>query len=163
MVPAGLERSLRLDRKLGESDALSAGAGLLVVEYVAVELLWCRLRFVRLLSVREKYSGPSLARGKKVAEVGVSGLSSSAAVAFLDCMKLAQSCRLGWWSSGGVRNQSDDGPLSLDADMRLPARLERRFRSLSVNVTTRVGRTGPCFRLASICMEQSVTQLRGHC
>ena len=43
----GDETSLRLDLRLGESEPIVIGrslAAVVAVEYVAVELLWCRLR-----------------------------------------------------------------------------------------------------------------------
>jgi hypothetical protein len=82
---------------------------------------------------------------------------------FLARMKRAHSCKLKWWSSVGVRNQSVVALASLLEDIRPAARLDRRFFSLSAIEMTRVGRTGPCLRWAICWTWQSVIEFMGHC
>jgi hypothetical protein len=149
----GEEMSLRLDRRLGESELNVAGRSRGPVEYVALELLCCRARasgrlvlaWFPLSGLGGKLSGASRLRGLKGLEnIGVV-LPSATAGFFLDRMNEAQSWRLLWWSSGGVRNHRVLVPASLLA-INPTDRLERRFRSLSLMVTTSVGWIGPCFR-----------------
>lgn len=93
----------------------------------------------------------------KVGDAGLSGLTGS----FRARMNWRQSCRLMWWSSGGVRNHSVVVVDSL-VDMKPAARLERRFFSLSAMLMTRVGRTGPCLRWAICWTWQSLMVLTGY-
>lgn len=104
----------------------------------------------------------------KVGEAGVTGLNGARSGIWgwmSCCMKRDQSWRLDCSSPG--RNRRVVGPVSFGA-LKAAVLLERRFRALSNSgsgstLMTRVGRTGPCLRWASIWTWQSAIVLIGCC
>ena len=165
------ERSLRFERRLGESAENVTGRS-------RIECVW--LGFFKKNPGRPPFplsglcciSLGSLDRGAnglvKVGEAGVTGLNGarSGIWGWMCCwMKRAQSGRVGCSSPG--RNSSVVGPVSFGA-LKAAVLLERRFRALSNSgsgrtLMTKVGRTGPCLRWASIWTWQSATELMGYC
>src|SRR3569833_1954721 len=154
------ERSLRLDRRLGDSEYVTGRSrSRSRLDWVWFDVLWVRgarvLPLVGLCWLSDGARGRGGPKGlMKVGEPGVMGLMGPA---MLGCMwawmQRDQSCRLCCSSPG--RNHSVVGAASL-AGVRPAVRLDRRLRNLSAAgsgamLTTSVGRTGPCFRCDTIC------------